>query len=100
MFRNKQLDRIEKKLDSVMSILGFDDNVTIVFKADGAGAGVTWGTEVHLNPTVNVRTEQESVSPAKNRLQKEAIKLLAEEPKKRKYVKSGKYSKKVTTKKK
>ena len=82
MFKNRQLDRIEKKLDSVMSILGFDDKVTIVFKSDGAGAGVTWGTEVHLNPTVNVRTEQNPVSPAKA-------------PKKRKYVKSGKY-KKVT----
>lgn len=74
MFRNKQLDRIEKKLDTLLSA---------ILREPGS---IMWNGEKWVFVDTEVSA---SVSPTK-----------APEKKKRKYVKSGKYSKKVTTKKK
>lgn len=92
MFRNAQLDRIEKKLDTILNRL----------PAELLWDGFDWN---------RIEIPLPSVSPAKPRpkafkkkatskLQEEVRKILTEDKPKRKYVRSGKYAKKVTTKKK
>lgn len=79
MFRNKQLDRIEKKLDTLNSWLARDITEIRFFLAD-------------LPP--------EPVSPAKAPKKRKRLSFQEYEEAvgktKRKYVKSGKYAKKLT----
>lgn len=63
MFNGKQLDRIEKKLDNMLAMLGFGDDVTIVVKAKENNKTVSWATELHVNPTVDI--EQKKPAPKK-----------------------------------